>query len=106
MKYISDFSIEELSIIGACGCNLNCKYCGIDKSHILKDIDDALGKSFEDENYYFNQVKKYIPNGQLIRVETWGGEPFYHMERIHPLIHKLIEEYPYFSQHSVYPTSF
>ena len=87
------------AIFYTCGtCNLNCKYCGIDKSPILKDIDNALGKSFADENYYFNQVKKYIPNGQLIRDETWGGEPFYHMERIHPLIHKLIEEYPYFSQ--------
>lgn len=43
------------AIFYTCGtCNLNCKYCGIDKSPILKEIDNALEKSFLDENYYFN----------------------------------------------------
>lgn len=34
-------------------CNLNCRYCGIDKNPILKDIDEALAKSFEGD-YYFD----------------------------------------------------
>ena len=42
-------------------CNLNCRYCGIDKNPILKDIDKVLEQSFEGD-YYFNQVKKYFPN--------------------------------------------
>lgn len=79
-------------------CNLNCRYCGIDKNPILKDIDVALAKSFEGD-YYFEQIKKYFPNrGQLKRIETWGGEPFLYMERIHPLIHKIINHYPYFDE--------
>ena len=50
------------AIFYTCGtCNLNCKYCGIDKSPILKDIDNALGKSFADENYYFKfTLEDYI----------------------------------------------
>jgi hypothetical protein len=40
-----------------------------------------------------------FPNrGQLKRLETWGGEPFLFMERIHPLLHKIIDYFPYFSE--------
>ena len=64
----------------------------------LKQIDEALEKSF-DGNYYFERVKKYFPNKwQLKRVETWGGEPFLHMDRIYPLVHQLINYYPYFEE--------
>lgn len=31
----------------------------------------------------------------LQRFETWGGEPFIHMERIHNLLRQLIEYYPF-----------
>ena len=87
------------AIFYTCGiCNLNCKYCGIDKNPILKKIDDALGESFGDGGeYYFSQVKKYFPDrGQLRRIETWGGEPFMKMDRIYPLLRKVIKHYPYF----------
>ena len=78
-------------------CNLNCRYCGINKNPALKDIDEALGKSFEGD-YYFNQIKKYFPRRDMLQgMETWGGEPFIHMDRIYPLVHKLIDHYPYFS---------
>ena len=89
----------QTAIFYTCGiCNLNCKYCGIDKNPILKKIDEALGESFGDGGeYYFSQVKKYFPNkGQLRRIETWGGEPFMKMDRIYPLLRKLIDHYPYF----------
>ena len=33
----------------------------------------------------------------LQNFETWGGEPFLHMERLHYTLHKLIEYYPYLS---------
>lgn len=35
-------------------CNLNCRYCDIDKNPVLKEIDKALAESFADENYYFD----------------------------------------------------
>ena len=82
-----------------CGvCNLQCRYCGIDKNPILKEIDKALGESFNGD-YYFEKVKKYFPNrGQLKRIETWGGEPFLKMDRLYPTLHKIINHYYYFNE--------
>ena len=64
---------RDTAILYTCGvCNLQCRYCGIDKNPVLKDIDAVLGKSFEGD-YYFERLKKYFPNrGQLKRIETWG----------------------------------
>lgn len=90
---------RDTAILYTCGvCNLQCRYCGIDKNPVLKDIDAVLGKSFEGD-YYFERLKKYFPNrGQLKRIETWGGEPFMKMDRIYETLHKVIQHYPYFSE--------
>jgi sulfatase maturation enzyme AslB (radical SAM superfamily) len=90
---------RSTAVFYTCGtCNLKCHYCGIDKNPILVQIDKALEKSFEGD-YYYNQLLKYFPDPcQLRRIETWGGEPFLKMERIHPLVNKVIEHYPYFDQ--------
>lgn len=87
----------DTAIIYPCGvCNLQCRYCGIDKNPILIEIDKKLGDSFKDD-YYINCFKKYFPHkGQLKRVETWGGEPFMKMDRIYNLLHQIIDYYPYF----------
>ena len=84
-------------IFYSCGiCNLNCRYCGINKNKCLPLIDQRLEESFKGD-YYFNRVKEYFPRKDMLRTfETWGGEPFLRMDRIYPLIHQLIEEYPYF----------
>ena len=84
-------------VLYTCGtCNLQCRYCGIDKNPALVEVDKVLEESFKGD-YYFNRIKKYFPNrGQLKTIETWGGEPFLHMERIHPLLHQVIQYYPYF----------
>lgn len=94
---INQKKVRTSAVLYTCGtCNLNCKYCNIDKSPILLDIDKQLEESFKGD-YYFNQFKKYFPLPYMLQeVQTWGGEPFLHMERIYPLVHKLIEEYPYF----------
>lgn len=88
---------RDTAIFYSCGiCNLNCNYCCIDKNPILKDIDEELGKSFQGD-YYFNQVKKYFPlSNSLRQIETWGGEPFLKMERMHNLIRQLCNYYLYF----------
>ena len=85
------------AVVYPCGiCNLNCRYCTIDKNPALLTIDQALAESFEGD-YYFNRIKEYFPRrDQLKSLETWGGEPFLHMERVYPLVHKLINYYPYF----------
>ena len=92
-------SNRDTAIFYTCGiCNLNCHYCQIDKNPVLLDIDKALEESFKGD-YYFNRVKEYFPRkDQLRRIETWGGEPFLHMDRIYPLIHKLISYYPFFDE--------
>lgn len=52
---------RKVAVLYTCGtCNLNCRYCNIDKSPILIDIDKQLEESFKGD-YYFNQFKKYFP---------------------------------------------
>lgn len=88
---------RSTAILYTCGvCNLQCRYCGIDKNPVLKTIDEALEKSFEGD-YYINRLKEYFGKGQLKSIETWGGEPFLHMDRIYPLINQVIEYFPYFN---------
>ena len=86
-------------VLYTCGvCNLNCRYCTIDKNPILKQIDNELEESFKGD-YYFERFKAYLPRkDQLKRIETWGGEPFLRMDRIYPTLRKIIEYYPFFNE--------
>ena len=90
---------RQTVVLYTCGiCNLNCRYCTIDKNPALKEIDDVLEESFKGD-YYFNRIKEYFPRkDQLKCIETWGGEPFLRMDRIYPLIHKVIDYYPCFEK--------
>lgn len=83
-------------------CNLNCRYCYIDKNPALVKIDDLLDISFQDPNYYFDFAKKVFPNpGQLRRIEYWGGEPSRRLDRAYALTEKLIEHYYNLSEFSM-----
>ena len=88
---------RNTAVLYTCGiCNLNCRYCTIDKNPALLHIDKMLEDSFKGD-YYYNRILEYFPRkDQLQRIETWGGEPFLKMDRIYPLVRKLIEHYPYF----------
>lgn len=75
-------------------CNLNCRYCYIDKSPALLEIDKLLEESYKD-NYYFNFLKKMFPDPcQLRRIEFWGGEPSYGLVRAESTIRQAIDFYP------------
>lgn len=106
-KFKNEFNTLTLFPTGI--CNLQCRYCGIDKNPALLEIDQKLGESFQGD-YYIEQIRKWFPNkGQLSHVETWGGEPFIHMDRIYHVLNQIIEEYPYFyhfysSTNFSYPT--
>lgn len=91
--------IRSSAVFFTCAtCNLQCRYCNIDKNPVLGKIDEALARSFEGD-YYFQRLKEYFPDReQLHTIETWGGEPFLHMERIFPLLHQVIRHYPYFEK--------
>lgn len=78
-------------------CNLNCKYCYIDKNSALKHIDDILDESFKGD-YYFDFIRDMFPkSSQLKSIETWGGEPFLRMDRIYHTLNRVIEYYPFFN---------
>ena len=89
--------LHTLVLYTCATCNLNCRYCNIDKNPALKTIDDELGESYKTD-YYFEKVKKYFPDRtQLEKIEIWGGEPIYHVERLNNLLPQIIEYYPYFN---------
>lgn len=75
-------------------CNLNCRYCAIDKNPALVEIDRKLEESFQGD-YYFDFCREVFPDPkQLRRFETWGGEPFLGMDRLHHTLRRLFEFYP------------
>lgn len=77
-------------------CNLNCRYCTIDKNPILVEIDKQLEESFKGD-YYINFTKELFPDpNQLKKVETWGGEPTLGWHRMHNLMRQIINYYPTF----------
>jgi sulfatase maturation enzyme AslB (radical SAM superfamily) len=90
---------RDTAVLYTCAtCNLNCRYCYIDKNPALVEIDNILAGSFEGD-YYFDFLKKVFPKkSQLKRIETWGGEPFLHMDRVYGTLHKVIDYYPLFDQ--------
>lgn len=91
-------SNRHIAVFYTCAtCNLNCRYCNINKHSILSKVDKELEESFKGD-YYFNRVKQYFPRKDMLTdFETWGGEPFLHMDRFHYTLKKLIEYYPYFN---------
>lgn len=75
-------------------CNLNCRYCYIDKNPALKEIDDLLDESFKGD-YYFNFTKKMFPDkNQLKIIQFWGGEPFLRLDRAYYTVKKVLDYYP------------
>lgn len=74
-------------------CNLRCKYCYIDKNPCLKEIDDAIEKSFQD-NYYFDFAKKLFDKNKIEEMQFWGSEPLLGFHRLYNLIPNFIEYYP------------
>lgn len=89
---------ETLVLYTTAVCNLNCSYCYIDKNPALKKIDDILDESFKGD-YYFDFTKRMFPRqGQLKRIETWGGEPFLRMDRVYGTLHRIIRHYPFFEE--------
>lgn len=77
-------------------CNLNCKYCNIEKIPEIQKIEQLLEESYKGD-YYINQVKKFFTNeASLERIEFWGGETSMGLDRVTPLVHQIINNYPYF----------
>lgn len=74
-------------------CDLNCKYCYIDKSHTLNEIDSLLDKSYQGD-YYFNFMKEMFPKDQMKTIEIWGGEPTHGLHRLIPTLKQALKYFP------------
>ena len=84
-----------LTLFPSAVCNLNCTYCNISKNKALIEIDKELEDFFNDPDYIMARVHKYFEPCALTTLETWGGEPFLHMDRIYKVLPRLVEDYPY-----------
>ena len=74
-------------------CNLKCRYCYIDKSPILQQIDKLLEDTYNTD-YYFNFMQQIFPDkAQLQEMEFWGGEPSYGLPRAIPTVKKALNYY-------------
>ena len=50
-------------------CNLNCRYCFIDKNPALQKIDEFLDHSFlETPDYYFDFAKETFEQNKLTQI--------------------------------------
>lgn len=88
---MTEYSYTNLVLYSYGKCNLNCRYCTIDKNPSLNDLDKLLEDSFINyETDYVPRIEKYFPNNTLTQVETWGGEPLARIERIFPLLNYII----------------
>lgn len=75
-------------------CNLNCRYCYIDKNPALIEIDKLLDESFAG-NYYDEFIEEMFPDpNQLTAMEFWGGEPFLGMRRVYNTVRNTLSKYP------------
>lgn len=75
-------------------CNLKCRYCYIDKSPVLMEIDRMLEEQYKTD-YFFNFMKEMFPDPQqLEKIEMWGGEPSYGLPRIEKTIKDALNYYP------------
>lgn len=84
-----------LTLFPSAVCNLNCTYCNISKNQALIQIDKELEDFFNNPAYIMERIHKYFEPCALTRLETWGGEPFLHMERLNKVLPRIIEDYPY-----------
>jgi sulfatase maturation enzyme AslB (radical SAM superfamily) len=88
---------ETLILYTTATCNLNCKYCFIDKNPSLLKIDEILDNSFKDD-YYFNLTKKMFLQDKLSEIQFWGGEPFLNLKRAYDTVDKCIQYFPKLSK--------
>lgn len=100
MKYISNFEIEELSILGACGCNLNCKYCQAAQStnEYSKQLQIKSIEALKDGTYLQN-IKKVMKKLEvdplnIQKISFWGQEPTLVLEYFTDNLAKLFEMCP------------
>ena len=76
-------------------CNLNCKYCFIDKNPALQKIDKYLEDSYlKTPDYYFEYAKEAFLKDKLHTVQFWGGEPSLGYHRAYHTIEQFINYFP------------
>lgn len=89
-----EYTRKTLVLYSTGVCNLNCRYCLIDKSPALQEIDDLLDKSYEGD-YYIDFAREMFPHKEMLQeIQIWGGEPTLSLHRAYHTVDTLINEYP------------
>lgn len=92
--------VDTILVYPSAMCNLKCSYCYVTKTDKLKEIDDVLAKSFEDD-YYINFIREVLTDANMNNIKTlelWGAEPTLHLDRTFNLIEELIKASEQFYQ--------
>lgn len=87
--------ITNLTLFLTSQCNLQCKYCYIDKNqYFLNKVDQQILKI--NSNIYFDQIINYESNikNTVQSVTLWGGEPFLCMSRAYVVLQKYLDYFP------------
>ena len=76
-------------------CNLNCRYCFIDKNPALQQIDKYLEDSYlKTPDYYIDFAKEAFHQEKLHAMQFWGGEPSLGYHRAYETVEKFCSYFP------------
>lgn len=92
--------LKSLTIILNKSCNLNCKYCFINKDNAIASLTSDITKELQDaidNEYYKNKLTEIFSRKDLKNVtelHLWGGEPTLNSKSIITLVNQLIDICP------------
>jgi len=94
-KTIKTFEKQRIGIaaeiFSSAFCPLNCKYCYIPKTELIKNLQKEIIRKIEDKTFITDIKKAYGENLQYLGL--WGAEPTITLNSISKLIPELIENF-------------
>lgn len=95
--------IKNITIMMSGTCNLQCKYCFINKTDLnaLSEIDKTLTNNLLN-GFYISQINKYIEDKkQINELQFWGGEPLLHLDDFSSVVDEWFKCLPNLSRFSM-----
>ena len=91
-------NLQKIKIQLGLKCNYSCEYCS--QRFVPRNADDSTQESGELENP--EQIEKFISkfegldvNGEELKFEMWGGEPFLYFAKMKMITERLHAKYPH-----------
>ncbi len=79
-------------MFSAAFCPLNCQYCYIPKTPLMKDLQEELNESLK-KGEIVSELKKFYGK-ELKHLGLWGAEPTLNLPLIKNMLPALLEEFP------------